>query len=192
MAQLLRMILTVIAGVALGLGATFFTVERGLGFGAVRTGAWTGWPKTGARDADPYARAVLARSGELPLGIAEGLTFVAKGERQGSLFDPRCIYRVSDPLPQARYWTLTATKPDGRLIGNPAKRYGFTSSEILRAADGSFEIAVAAQVQPGNWLPVGAGEPYLLVLHLFDTAMSATTSQLDRAGMPRITKGACA
>ena len=192
MAQLLRMILTVIAGVALGLAATFFTVERGLGFGAVQAGAWTGWPRTGARDADPYARAVLARSGELPLGIAEGLTFIARGERQGGLFDPRCVYVVSDPLPQARYWTLTATRPDGRLIGNPAKRYGFTSSEILRAADGSFEIAVAAQVQPGNWLPVGAGEPYLLVLHLFDTAMSATTSQLDRAGMPRITKGACA
>ena len=87
MAQLLKMILTVVAGIALGLAATFFTVERGLGFGAVRAGPWTGWPKTGAKDADPYARAVLSRTGELPLGIAEGLTFIARGLQPGTPFD---------------------------------------------------------------------------------------------------------
>jgi hypothetical protein len=189
--QLLKMILTVLAGIALGLAATFFTIERGLGFGAVRAGPWTGWPKTGAKDADPYARAVLARTGELPLGTAEGLTFVAKGERQASLFDPRCDYKVHDPVPQARYWTLTASRTDGRLIPNAAKRYGFTSAEIVRATDGSFEIAVSPEVQPGNWLPVAPDEPFILVLRLFDTAMSASTTQLSRADMPRITRERC-
>jgi hypothetical protein len=189
--QLLKMILTVLAGIALGLAATFFTIERGLGFGAVRAGPWTGWPKTGAKDADPYARAVLARTGELPLGTAEGLTFVAKGEGQARLFDPRCDYKVHDPVPQARFWTLTASKPDGRLIPNAAKRYGFTSAEIVRATDGSFEIAVSPEVQPGNWLPVASDEPFILVLRLFDTAMSASTTQLGRADMPRITRERC-
>ena len=191
MAQLLKMILTVVAGIALGLAATFFTVERGLGFGAVRAGPWTGWPKTGAKDADPYARAVLSRSGEVPLGIAEGLTFIARGLQPGTPFDPRCDYVVQDPVPPARYWSLTAMRPDGRLIANAAKRYGFTSAEILRNLEGGFEITISPEVQPGNWLPVAPDEPFILALRLFDTSVSASTTQIGRADMPRITKGRC-
>ena len=71
MLHILKMIIIAAAGVALGLAATFFSVERsqnlgqgaGLWFGAVKAGPWTGWPKTGTRDADPYARALFARTG---------------------------------------------------------------------------------------------------------------------------------
>lgn len=189
--QLLKMMLTVLTGAALGLAATFFTVERGLGFGAVRAGPWTGWPQTGAKDADPYARAVLARTGELPLGTAEGLMFIARGESQSAIFDPRCDYRVRGPVPQARYWTLTAARPDGHLIANAAKRYGFTSSQIVRATDGGFEIVVSPEVQAGNWLPVAPDKPFILVLRLFDTSMSASTTQLSRADMPDISRERC-
>jgi hypothetical protein len=117
--------------------------------------------------------------------------FIARGERQSTIFDPRCDYSVRGPVPQARYWTLTAAKPDGRLIANAAKRYGFTSSELVRATDGSFEITVSPQVQPGNWLPVAPDEPFILVLRLFDTSMSASTTQLRPEDMPRIARETC-
>ena len=81
---------------------------------------------------------------------------------------------------------------DGRLIANAAKRYGFTSSEILRNLDGGFDITISPEVQPGNWLPVAPDEPFILALRLFDTSVSASTTQIARADMPRITKGRCA
>ena len=55
---------------------------------------------------------------------------------------------------------------DGELVANSVNRYGFTSQEIVRRADGSFEIVVAPRASPGNWLPTGGIERYVLVLRL--------------------------
>ena len=54
--------------------------------------------------------------------------------------DGRCDVLVSGITPQARFWTLTLYDPDGRLVANSVRRQGFTSQEIIRKADGSFEI----------------------------------------------------
>ena len=54
MVSFLKSIVAVALGVALGLAATFFAVERGMGLGAVRVGPWTGWPKTGSRGFEEY------------------------------------------------------------------------------------------------------------------------------------------
>ena len=58
---------------AFGLGLTQFALTRGTAFGAITIGAWTAWPKTGTADIDPYARASIARSGELPIGTGDGI-----------------------------------------------------------------------------------------------------------------------
>ena len=192
MVNFLKTLVAVTAGIALGLAMTFFAVERGLGFGAVRAGPWTGWPKTGSRDADPYARAVLARTGETPLGIAEGLSFVARTDSSGGLLDPRCEYSVRGPVPPARWWTLTVMSPDGRLIDNPTRVYGFTSAEIVRFASGDFEIVAARAARPGNWLPLTENQPFVLTLRLYDTTMSAAASALDAGSMPSIERRRCA
>ena len=55
-----------------GLGLTQFALTRGTAFGSITIGAWTAWPKTGTSDIDPYARAAIARSGELPIGSGDG------------------------------------------------------------------------------------------------------------------------
>ena len=60
-----------------GLGLTQFALTRGTAFGAITIGAWTAWPKTGTADIDPYARAAIARSGELPIGSGDGVAFFA-------------------------------------------------------------------------------------------------------------------
>ena len=57
-----------ILAAAIGLGATWLTITRGLAFGSLTIGAWTARPKSGSVDIDPYARATIARTGELPLG----------------------------------------------------------------------------------------------------------------------------
>ena len=178
-------------GVALGLAFTFVSVERGLGFGAVTAGPWTAWPRTGARDADPYARAVLSRSGETPLGTAEGLSFIARTDSAGALLDPRCDYTIGGATPAARWWTLTAMTPEGRLIDNRARVNGFTSSEVARDAEGGFEIIASSAARPGNWLPLSRSSPFIFVLRLYDTTMSATASALDGSSMPAISRRRC-
>ena len=180
-----------ILAAALGLGATWMTVNRGTAFGAVAIGAWTAWPKTGTIEIDPYARAVVARSGRLPLGSGDGVAFEARGDDRGKAFDGRCEVAVSGTTPPARFWTLTLYDPEGRLVANAVNRYGFTSQEIVRRADGSFEIVIAPRARPGNWLPTAGIERYLLVLRLYDTPVGVATRTARDAPMPAVTLRAC-
>jgi hypothetical protein len=178
-------------GIGLGLAVTFMALERGFGFGAVQAGPWTAWPRVGASDIDPYARAVLSRTGEIPLAAAQGIAFYARSDEAGAPLSGSCDYVLSGAVPAARFWTLTLTHPNGRLVENAAHRYGFTSAEILRRGDNSFAIAIASSARPGNWLPSEAGQRFVLVLKLYDAIASASPSGLAGATTPRITRGRC-
>jgi hypothetical protein len=175
----------------IGLGATWLTLTRGTAFGAVPIGAWTAWPKTGTQDVDPYARASIARSGELPVSSGDGVAFIARADDSGQPLDGRCDVVISGITPQARFWTLTLYDPQGRLVANSLERYGFTSQEILRRADGSFDIAIAPRARPGNWLPTGGIESYMLMLRLYDTPVGVTTRAAREAPMPSILVKVC-
>jgi hypothetical protein len=178
-------------GVLLGLFATFVVVERGKGFGAIAAGPWTGWPRSGTSDPDPYTRAILAYSGEMSLSESEGMSFVAHGDSNGAEFDPACDYALKGEIPSARYWTLTLLSPAGAPIDNKAGRPGFTSSEVLRASDGQFEIILSRHARPGNWLPIGDTSKFILVLRLYDSALDAPATALGDASMPGIGRGRC-
>jgi hypothetical protein len=169
-----------------GLGATWLALTRGTAFGAVTIGAWTSFPKSGTRDVDPYSRAAIARSGELPVGSGDGVAFLARTDDDGRSLDGRCEVRISGTTPQARFWTLTLYDPRGRLIGNAIDRQGFTSQEIVRNADGSFDIAVAPRTRAGNWLPTNGVESYVLVLRLYDSPVGVATRAAREAPMPSI------
>lgn len=185
-------VLAVLAiGAVVGLGGTWLAVERGAGFGAVRVGPWTAFPRNGSTEADPYARAIVARTGSLPLGLGEGLSFTAVRDSAGRPLVGSCTYRVSGRVPPTRLWTLTLETPSGTLVANPAQRYGFTSAELVRDADGRFTIAVSPDVQPGNWLPSATGGRIELVLRLYDTPLSGTSTTIDPSRMPRIDQEGC-
>src|SRR5206468_1504757 len=175
-----------------GLGLTQFALTRGTAFGAITIGAWTAWPKTGTADIDPYARAAIARSGELPIGSGEGVAFFASTDDIGRPLDGRCTVTLAGTTPAARFWTVTLYDLDGRLVPNAADRYGFTSQEIARRADGSFGIVLAPRARPGNWLPTGGIDRYVVVLRLYDTPVGVATRTAKDAPMPAVTAGACA
>jgi hypothetical protein len=177
-------------GIALGLLTTAVSLGSGHGVVAIHVGPWTAWPQNGGADIDPYARAILARSGEAPLGREEGLVFLAETDSNGEHLDGRCDYRIVDPIPAARYWTLGLANRDGYVIENPARRYAFASTEILRRDAGSFEIVVSREAQPGNWLSPGEARDFIVVMRLYDTPFDIE-SRLDSAGFPKITKIRC-
>jgi len=176
---------------AIGLGATYLALTRGAAFGALSIGTWTAWPKAGTANADPYARAMIARSGQLPVGLGDGVVFSAQTDDAGKILDGRCEVLVSGVTPPARFWTLTLYSMDGQLVANSLNRYGYTSQEVVRRADGSFDITVAPRASAGNWLPTGGTERYLLLLRLYDTAVGVSTRTGREAPMPSVSTRGC-
>lgn len=175
-----------------GLGATWLTLARGTAFGAVSIGAWTAWPRTGTPGIDPYARAVISRSGELPIGVGDGVAFYAQADDHGRPFDGRCDVDISGITPTARFWTLTLYDSEGHLVANSVNRHGFTSQEIIRNMDGSFTIRIGPRARFGNWLPTGGVEHYTLILRLYDSPVGVATRAGREAPMPSVTAKECA
>jgi len=174
-----------------GLGATYLALTRGAAFGALSIGSWTAWPKTGTQDADPYARAAIARTGQLPIALGDGVSFALRADDDGKPLDGRCDVVLSGITPAARYWTLTLYNSEGELVANSVNRYGFTSQEIARHADGSFEIIVGPRANPGNWLATGGVERYALVLRFYDTAVGVSTKAGREVPMPAVNTRSC-
>jgi hypothetical protein len=188
---LLGTLFALVIAAAVGLGATYLALTRGSAFGALTIGSWTAWPKTGTMEADPYARASIARTGRLPLALGDGLTFLAKADDNGRRLDGRCDVVLAGVTPAARFWTLTLYNPEGDLVPNSINRYDFTSQEIVRRADGSFEIVVAPRASPGNWLPTGGVARYILALRFYDTAVGVATKEGREIPMPAIKTRGC-
>jgi hypothetical protein len=189
---LIGLLFTFAFAAASGLAATWDVTARGAPMlGGLRVCAWIALPKAGTADIDPFARAIVARNGSLPLGSGDGISFLARADDAGKALDGRCDVTVSGTTPLARYWTLTLYNPDGGLVANAVGRYGFTSREILRRADGSFEIVIAPRARAGNWLPTGGVGRYVLALRLYDTPVGLGTRARSDVVMPAISGGAC-
>jgi hypothetical protein len=182
---------TLILAAVVGLGTTWLTLTRGVAFGALSIGAWTAWPKSGSVDIDPYARAIVSRTGQLPVGTGDGVAFYARSDDAGNAFDGRCTFVISGSTPAARYWTLTLYDAEGRPVANTIDRHGFTSAEIAREADGRFAISVAPRARPGNWLPTGGIEQFVLVWRLYDTPIGVATRTSKEGPMPAIVRKSC-
>jgi len=182
--------LAILVATTIGFSTAWLAVEHGRLFGAVNIGTWTAWPEAGGPNSDPYSVALLARSGEVPLGAGEGLAFIAVTDSDGEPLSGNCVYIVNGQTPAARLWTLTAYDAEGRLMVNPAHRSGFQSREILRHPDGSFSISVSPDVATGNWLPTARLENLQLVLRLYDTPLTTATDFVN-IDMPRIDKVQC-
>jgi hypothetical protein len=174
-----------------GLGLTYYALSRGAAFGALSIDSWDAYPKTGTVEADPYARASIARSGRLPIALGDGVSFTVQEDDDGKALDGRCDVVLSGITPTARYWTLTLYNVDGGLVANTVGRYGFTSEEIARRADGTFEVVVGPRANPGNWLPTGGVERYELILRLYDTAVGVSTKAGREVPMPGVLTRRC-
>jgi hypothetical protein len=191
LARYVRAFVAMMLGAMLGLFITAWSLSGGHGFGAMRVGPWTAWPQTGGSDIDPYARAVVSRLGQAPLGRDQGLVFFAGVDSLGATLDGRCDYRIIGPLPAARFWTIGLATPSGALPLNFSGRFGFTSSEALRRDGRPLEIFVTREARPGNWLSAGDARKFIVVLRLYETVLDVDARQ-DPATFPQIERLECA
>ena len=192
MRLLIGLLLSFVIAGAIGLGSTWFALSNNMSFGALSLGAWKANPRSGTSGIDPYARAAIARNGELPVGTGDGIRFTARVDDAGRPLDGRCDVVIRGTTPPARYFTLTLYTPSGTLVTNSLSRFGFNSQELVRDRSGDFEVVVSPRARPGNWLPTGGVERYVLILRFYDTSLGIATRAGREAPMPTLTSsGTC-
>lgn len=186
----LKVLVVTLLGTALGLLLTEAAVERGFLFGRVAQGPWTAWPATGSPKIDPYARAVLARTGLVPMSSDEGLAFLAANDAEGRPLEGACDYALEGPDPAARFWSLGLFDPRGDVTANAVDRYALTSQDVVRL-DNKVGVAVSAIPQPGNWLPAPSTGRFTLLLSLYESTLGAALSSKPDFALFQLRRVAC-
>lgn len=174
-----------------GAGSVWLALETTRSIGSVNVGAWTAFPRAGTRQADPYSRARSARLGDLALGQAEGVTFLAGRDDAGAQLVRQCSYRIEGVLPPVRFFTLYAVDSARRLLPAAGQFSAARHSQSLLWMQGEIlDVSVSPHPYPGNWLAVSGSGPMLLVLTLFDTPVSIG-ARIDELTLPRIVRTGC-
>jgi hypothetical protein len=179
-----------LVGVGLGLASAWQTVQTPAPLEVLRLGSWEAWPSAGTPEADPYSRARLARTGEVPLGFAEGLEMIARRDDNGRPLHGICAYRLEGRTPPARLWTIGVVAADGTPLPAGMGRRAIGSESVVRAADGTFTLWISPTPRPGNWLSSEGSGAIHLIARLYDTT-ARTVTAVTRPVMPRIIREEC-
>jgi hypothetical protein len=190
MRVILNLLMTVVAGIALGLLATWLVVGRGAPMGGdVQDGPWRTSLATGSAQSGALARARVALHGLLALNRSETIYYSATTDDAGGALDARCAYRVTGRDAPARWWSITAYGADDYLIPNPGHLYSVSKNSVRRDADGGFTVTLARDAAGRNAITTGGGA-FSLTLRLYNPD-SAVAADPAHVALPRIEKGAC-
>lgn len=182
----------VAGGAALGLYSAYRVVESEFAFGMQQAGPWEVHPQIGTREIDPYARASLARSADIPLAASEGLTLRADTDSLARPLRSDCTYSLTGTTPSARFWTLTLQDASGRLLeGWQSERFTTTSARITRPENGALRLTISEQPRAGNWLRPPDRGGFSIALRLYDTPASGTLTRFTADMLPEITLMEC-
>lgn len=176
----------------LGVGSSWYMIERGSALTTVTIGPWVSWTAAGRTDADPYTRAHEARLGILPLSTDVAQTFIARADSEGRALHSSCDYAVEGREIADFWWSLTVFDADGRLIPNVLGRSVFTSDTMAINPDGSYLATLSRDAHAGNWLPTGGAGRLALAFTVLDLGTRAVAQDDDIARMvPTITRRGC-
>jgi hypothetical protein len=178
--------------IAIGGGAWSlrYALKHGFGMETLAVGPWEANPDLGTPNASAYAKAAVARRGELPLGRAEGLVFHALDDSSGAALERNCSYRIAGELPTARFWTLHAADTAMRPLPEPENQAAIQSTAVLHDTDDSVAVTASSHPVPGNWLPLSGTGRMILVFALYDTPIASST-EISRVVLPRISRLGC-
>lgn len=165
---LVSLFAAIAVAVVTGLGSVWLAVGEGLLLKPQRFGIWSAWLGAGQARPDPYSRAVVARTGQVPLGPGEAIVLFAARDDAGRPITGGCDYHLVGTIPDVRLWTLEVVDGAGAVAANPTGRYALTSQEVVAPASGPTEITLAPRARPGNWLPIAGSGALTVILRLYD------------------------
>ena len=163
--------------VSLGRRVADFSIARALKNPRELVRGWSTPPaNVGAFGTDYNTRAGVAMVGlgaNLPADAMYPNTRLdAQGQPLNGSHRYRLHFKAGELPPVKAFWSVTAYGADDFLIANPINRYALGDRDpLVRHADGSLDLLVQATPPEGamqaNWLPVKAGEPFLLNARLY-------------------------
>ncbi len=153
-------------GAFIGLGSTWYVLENGISLDRITLGPWVMRADAGQPIADPYTSAYIARTGHIPMRFDGAMYFTASTDGDGAALQGDCSYAVYGTAPSGAWWTLSLQDGSGNLVENPAKRYSFSSTNVLYEQEDQFRISVSPTARAGNWLPTGGPDPFVLMLRI--------------------------
>ncbi len=162
-----RIVLFLLGGIAIGLISAWYMIEKGSPLTVSKAGPWQLWPQDGKLGADPYTLAHMSRNGRLPITSSNSLYFKATHDSNGEEIVSDCEYSLSGKPLDSDWWSLALYTPKGASIKNQSNRSSLNSSNILRFGDGSYNIHLAANARPGNWIEISGDEKLVLMLRLY-------------------------
>lgn len=163
----LRFVVFIVVAIFLGLGFTALSLSTSSGFAAKREGGWKSWRLAGHQQADPYTRAFVAKTGQLPFPPQIAQTYFALYDNAHRRLHTSCTYLIESGAVEAKWWTLAAYDYNGLVVANPQKRYSFNAESAMTKFEGGFQIYISRHPQPENWLPMGSQGPFILVYRLY-------------------------
>ncbi len=179
----------------MGLGSANYFIDDGFALIVSRGGPWQTWVNAGSSSADPYTRAHIAVTGQLPITSASGLTYFAEHDENGDALSSDCDYEIIARPFNAVWWTIAAYDEDGNLIPNRAGRHAFSSQGLTILPDGTQRIALAPKARPGHWLPSGEDKYITLVLRIIRPLVVEGSEEDGRSDqtdtLPEIRRTAC-
>ena len=176
----------------LGVGSSWYMIEKGSSLTTVTAGPWTSWIASGRTNADPYTRAHEARTGILAFNADVMPTFIAREDFDGRTLHSSCTYEIEGREAPNFWWSLTVFDADGRLISNVLNRSTFTSDTMAINPDGTYKVVLSRDPHPGNWLPTGGAGRLALQFSVLDlgTRSVAQDGEIERMA-PLITRKGC-
>lgn len=174
-----------IAGTASAIYATQTLKPSGM----INIGPWEAVRSVGDSSNDPYTHALIASSGQLPPGSAEGMRFIATVSHDGAALIPDCTITLSGEVMLARLWTLSLAEINGSaLAASETSRLALHSRDIIYNAEGGFDLSIGPRPDTINTLLLRSEGPISLVLHIYDGAIGSAPDT-GLAALPIISVG---
>ena len=191
---LLRSWFYILVSLTLGLGSgifsAYYVIRQGVRTAEFSVGPWQSFREITINEINPYALAHTAGFGNLKLANFEALYFIARKDEDNRALSGRCEYVVEGKNPDARWWSLTVYDQRGRLFDNPAERYSFNNTNLPVNKNAHYKIALAANARAGNWIPIQADKPFLLMLRLYSPGISSIRD-VNEISFPKIKRVDC-
>jgi hypothetical protein len=186
----IKLALTILIGVALGLLSARYVAGGGLDLVAMSQGPWKTWPSAGLNTMDPYTKAHFLAEGRLADNRREIVEFETAGDGNGSPFDAGCTYLIAGRFGWSRWWSITASRESDHASLPPLRPSSLHSGQVVFEADGTAVIRLAADPQTGNWLAMPSSGRINLVLRYYDP-VPASRANPAAVVLPQVQREAC-
>jgi hypothetical protein len=111
---------------------------------------WSGDIAIGSKDAGPYTRARIARTGLLALSREEAIYFFRNRDDSGEVFREDCQYRISGRAMPARWWSVTLYAEDDFLGQNEDNAHSISASDPQTSGENWSAIIASQHLDAGT------------------------------------------